>query len=147
MINKYIVAGWAATSLVAGGIIWFLWGQYDDERRLRAEAETAVAVQATTLETVATQVTIAKEETAALAEENAKASLLLQEREKELNDLRLVITQQAYEAPYRNSVDLHNWLARWMRDVEATSGGRTAGTNPDPADEASSDPVSFGDRD
>lgn len=123
MFTKYIVAGWAITAAGMGLVIWFLWSQYNDERTLRATAEANLAVSEKTLELTEKQVEIAKAEAAVLQERNDLAQLQLQERSRQLNEMRLTIQQDAYERPYRNSVDVHNWLARWMCEVHAATDG------------------------
>jgi len=137
----YILGAAGIVSVVSWLATWFLWGQLEDEKDKRIQAETAVAVQKVAIETMADQMATAKAELSVLAAENKEVDLLNQRREAEINALRLTLAQQAYEAPYRNSVDIHNWLARWMRDIEAAGGGRPAGAVDSTADPTSSSAV------
>lgn len=137
MISKYLVAGWAITAAGMGLVIWFLWGQYEDERAARAVAEATISVQKETIRTMAEQVNIAKVTLEEQRQENHNLSIRMQARNHELNQMRLTIERQAYESPYRNSIDTHNWFADWMRSVESATGHARPGTDNHSAGEAS----------
>lgn len=140
----YLTGGLGITTILLGLSTWLMWEKYDAELSLRVKAETAAAIQAETIKTMAENVRAAKEELSVLEAAHKDVDLLRQRREAEINELRLTLAQQAYEAPYRSSVDIHNWLARWMRDIEAAGGGRPAGAVDHSADPASADPVATG---
>jgi len=129
MISKYLVAGWAITAAGMGLVIWFLWNQYEDERAARAVAEATIAVQKETIRTMGEQVNIAKATLVEQRQENTELVVQMQKRDRDLNQMRLTIERQAYESPYRNSIDTNNWFADWMRSVESATGYTRPGTD------------------
>jgi hypothetical protein len=126
---NYLLGGLGILTVVSWLATYFLWNQYEDERANRAVAEATIAVQKETIRTMGEQVNIAKATLAEQRQENTELVIQMQKRDRDLNQMRLTIERQAYESPYRNSIDTNNWFADWMRSVESATGYTRPGTD------------------